>query len=298
MTTPSRATASPAEAPFRSLPMSRAITGHTRLAAVVGDPVRHSLSPAIHNAAFAAVDLDWVYTALPVPEGEFAEVMGAIRSLGIAGLSVTMPHKEAVVPTLDHTTEAVRRLNACNCVYRDGDGNLCGDNTDGAGFVRWLEEEESVNLDGARVVVAGTGGAGRAIIDALTRTNVARISVSSRSAANVSVLQGWDGRIQMATDSDVSQADVVVNATPVGMAGGPSPDGLPFDPALHHRGQLVVDIVYNPLETEWLRLAAEAGARTANGLGMLVYQAVLAFEHWTGVPAPVDAMRAAVLANR
>jgi shikimate dehydrogenase len=268
-------------------------TGATRLAAVIGDPVRHSLSPTIHNAAFAALGLDWVYVALPVAAGRGAEAVAAMATLGIEGLSVTMPHKVAVAGAVDRLTPVARRLGVVNCVFRHG-GHLVGDSTDGDGFVRSLEVDSGISLDGRRVMVLGTGGAARAIIEAVGRAQPGELVVVSRAPERSAAAAELATRARAGQLSEVGTMDVVVNATPVGMGGGPDPSGLPVPVEALHRGQVVVDIVYQPRRTELLAAAEAAGATAVNGVGMLVHQAALAFEHWTGQPAPLAAMSAAV----
>lgn len=265
------------------------ISGHTKLAAVIGDPVRHSLSPAIHNAAFQAAGLDWLYVALPVLEGSAPQALDAMRTLGISGLNVTMPHKDAVAAAVDIQTPAVAKLGACNCVFRDGD-QLIGDNTDGDGFVTALQLESGANPAGMRVAVLGAGGAARAIIDALARHGAARIDVINRSAPRAQAAALLSEVAVVGNASDVADADLIVNATSVGMGDDAS---IPLDPAALHSGQIVADIVYNPFETPLLTAAQAAGATTVGGLGMLVHQAAASFERFTGVAAPVDAMTAA-----
>ncbi len=272
-------------------------TGATRLAAVIGDPVRHSLSPTIHNAAFAVLGLDWVYVALPVAAGRGVDAVAAMRVLGIDGLSVTMPHKAAVAAAVDRRTAVAERLGVVNCVFTDGD-ELVGDSTDGDGFVRSLAHDNGISLAGARVMILGTGGAAKAIVEAVGRAQPAELVVVSRrreQAAEVAAaLAPERGRAGDATE--VGAMDVVVNATPVGMAGGVDPDGLPLSAELLTSAHTVVDIVYNPRVTPLLAAAERAGATAVGGVGMLIHQAALAFEHWTGQPAPVDAMTAAAFA--
>jgi shikimate dehydrogenase len=256
---------------------------------VIGSPVRHSLSPAIFEAAFEVTGLDWTYLAFEVGPETLPAAVGAVAALGVAGLSVTMPHKAAIVPLLDEVSATAGLLDAVNCVsWRDG--RLIGDNTDGAGFLAALSAT-AIPLDGARVVVIGGGGAARAIAHALGGAGVAQVTVMNRTesrAAAVAALAGPSGRV--GTPSEISSADVVINATSVGMAPG---GGLPLDPDLLHAGQVVVDAVYHPVHTELLQAAAARGARAVDGVGMLVGQAGIAFERWTGLAPPLDAMRAA-----
>ncbi len=272
--------------------MIHAPTGATRLAAVIGDPVRHSLSPTIHNAAFAALDLDWVYVALPVPAGQGAKAVEAMATLGIEGLSVTMPHKAAVAGAVPRRTSVAERLGVVNCVFVD-QGQLVGDSTDGDGFVRSLGHSSGLSLTGARVMVVGTGGAARAIIEAVGRAEPAELVILSRSPQRSAQAAELASAARAGDLGDVGAMDVIVNATPVGMSGGPDPEGLPVPAASLTPRHVVVDIVYQPRETPLLAAAAAVGATAINGVGMLVHQAALAFERWTGQAAPVEVMQAA-----
>jgi shikimate dehydrogenase len=259
----------------------------TRVAAVIGDPVRHSLSPAIHEAAFAAAGLDWTFVAFEVrPEG-LGEAVAGVRGLGIEGLSVTMPHKEAIGQFLDDLTPAARDLDAVNCVFRDG-GTLVGDNTDGAGLVASLRERQ-VEVVGRRVAVLGAGGAARAVIRSLAAEGASEVVVVNRSADRGRRAVALAGPVGVLGGPErVGDVDLVVNATPVGMGDDPS---LPIDPELLHVGQVVADLVYHPLRTALLAAAADRGCECVDGVGMLVGQAALSFERWTGRAAPVEAMR-------
>ena len=267
----------------------RPITGHTQLAAVIGSPVSHSISPAIHNAAFAACELDWVYLAFEVREGQAREALDAVRALGIRGLSVTMPHKTAVADAVDELSDAARALRAVNCVV-NRDGWLLGDNTDGAGFVDGFRHDTGGDVAGRRCGVVGGGGAARAVVRALAGAGAAEVIVVNRSAAAAAVaadLAGSCGRVGLA--DDLSRCDIVINATPLGMA-GPIAAEVPVPADLLHPGQILVDLVYNPLETPWLAAARARGVETHNGLSMLVFQAAQAFARWTGRAAPIAAM--------
>lgn len=271
------------------------ITGATTTVGVIGDPVRHSLSPTLHNAAFAALDIDAVSAAYPVAAGADAgrAAVESMRTLGIRGLSVTMPHKEAVAEAADRRTAAVDALGAANCLVNDG-GVIAAHSTDGDGLVRSLQVESGIDVADRDVVVIGAGGAARAVIDSLGRAG-ATIAVVNRSAdraAAAAALAGERGRVGSA--ADVSSADVVVNATPIGMATEP---GIPVDPALLHADQTVVDLIYHPARTALLDAAEAAGATAVNGLPMLLHQAAIQVELWTGAAAPVDAMREAIRAN-
>ncbi len=266
------------------------VTGHTRVAAVIGDPVDHSRSPAVHNAAFAATGLDWVFVALRVTGGDAGVALDAMRSMGFAGLSVTMPHKEAVARLVDRCTPLADRLGAVNCVVRDGDV-LVGHNTDASGFARWVTDGGG-DLNGAVLAVLGAGGAARAVVAGALDAGAKEVLVVARRPERAQrVLELDPARCRLAPAAEVAQAAVVVNATPVGMAASP---GMPVPSSALRPEQVVADLVYYPVETELLRAAREVGARTLDGRGMLVHQAADAFTLWTGVPAPLAAMLAAV----
>jgi shikimate dehydrogenase len=267
------------------------ITAATRVAGVIGSPVRHSLSPALHNAAFSASGAPWVYVAFEVPPGEAHRALDAMRVLGIGGLSVTMPHKEQVAVAVDELDPAAAALRSVNTVVAQSDGRLVGHSTDGAGFVASLRES-GVDPAGRRVVVIGAGAAGRAVVDALARAGAGAVEVVNRSrsrAEEAAQLAGAVGGVVEPTA--VADADIVVNATSVGMGS----DALAVDPALLHAGQVVADLVYHPLETALLRAARLAGATTVDGLGMLVHQAALQQQLWLGTLPDAAVMREAAL---
>ena len=272
-----------------------ALSGRTTIAAVIGDPVRHSLSPAILNAAFAATGLDWAFAAFEVSEGRAGAALDAMRALGLGGLSVTMPHKSAVAEAVDELADDAARLGAVNCVVRRGD-RLVGHNTDGAGLLGSLAADAGMAVAGARCVVLGAGGAGRAVAAALGRAGAAEVAVVNRTpqrGAAAATLAGGSGRTAIAAEV-VPGADLVVNATSVGMEGNP---GMPVAPDLLAADQVVVDLVYQPLRTELLAAAEACGARAVDGVGMLVHQAAAAFELWTGRDAPVAVMGDAARAS-
>jgi shikimate dehydrogenase len=271
-----------------------------RLVGVIGSPIAHSLSPLLHNAAFAALGLGatWRSSAFEVGPGHAAEALEAMRRADISGLSVTMPHKADVADLVDECTEVAGRLHAVNCVVRTGDV-LLGTNTDGEGFVASLARGADFAASGRRCLVVGAGGAARAVVLALAAAGASEIAVLNRTperAATAAALAGRAGSVvpqgQGALQRAVGSADLVVNATPLGMA-GPSPVvAAPWlvAPRLLHEGQVAADLVYAPRPTRWLVEAAAAGARSIDGLGMLVHQAAAQLVLWTGVPAPVEAM--------
>ena len=260
----------------------------TRVAGVIGDPVAHSLSPAIHNAAFAAAGLDWLYVAFAVAPGRGGDAVRAVRTLGLGGLSVTTPHKAAAAAAADRLTPAASALHAVNTVVPAGD-ELLGDNTDGAGLLDALAADPGWDPAGRTAVVLGTGGAARAVVLALGGGGAAAVGVVGRrpqAAAACAALAGAAGSVVDA--GAAGGADLVVDATGAAMHG----DSLPFDldPGGLRAGQLVVDLVYAPPLSPLLAAAAGRGATGRNGLGMLVHQAAHQWTAWTGQPAPIDAM--------
>ena len=269
--------------------MSRAPAGTTRLAGVIGWPVRHSRSPDIHNAAYEALGLDWVYVALPVAPGQVPAALAGMRALGLEGLSVTMPHKAAAAAQVDVLTPDAAALGAVNSVRRDGD-RLIGDNTDGGGFVDSLLEA-GVDPAGRRCVVLGAGGAARAVVRSLALAGAAQVTVVNRDptrGAAAAALAGDTGAV--GSTEDLMSADLLVQATPVGMGDDLT---LAADPALLPAGAVVADLVYHPLVTPLLAAARARGLPTVDGLGMLVHQAARQLQAWTGRDAPIDVMRAA-----
>ncbi|CAN5717633.1 shikimate dehydrogenase [soil metagenome] len=261
------------------------------VAAVVGSPIAQSLSPALHRAAFASAGLDWEYVAFDVPVGAGAAAVEAMRTLGLAGLSVTTPLKAEVAAAVDRLAPAALALNSVNTVVRDG-GELVGHSTDGDGFVASLSAV-GVDLSGCRVAVVGAGGAARSLVDAIGRAGAAEVVVVNRTPTRGAEAARLAPTSRTGEVVDLASANIVVNATSVGMATAE----LPFDPTVLRPEQIVVDLVYHPLETALLRAAERAGCRTLDGLGMLVHQAVLQQELWTGRRPDPTVMRAAALAE-
>jgi shikimate dehydrogenase len=272
--------------------VSSVITGATRLAAVIGSPVRHSLSPALHNAVFEAMGLDWRFVAFEVSAGRAAEAITAMDVLGIGGYAVTMPHKADAARAVDEIDPAARALGSVNTVVLRPDGSTFGASTDGQGFVEAVLSSGRM-LAGARVVVLGAGGAARSIVDALGRSGVADIAIVNRTRSAAEAAAELCPVARVGAPGDVEGASLLVNATSVGMG----LDELPIDPALLRPDLAVADIVYHPLDTALLRAAAVAGAATIDGLGMLVHQAVLQQQLWTGLRPDPALMRAAAEAE-
>ena len=269
-------------------------SGATRVAGVIGDPVRHSLSPAIHNAAFAEAGLDWAFLAFEVADGDVPAAIAGARALGIDGLSVTMPHKATVIEALDRLSETAQKLGAVNAIVREGT-EFVGHSTDGAGLVDALAYDEGFSPAGKKCVVFGAGGAARAVVLALADAGAAEVVVINRTPQNAeraAALAGDAGRV--GAEADAFAADLVINATPLGMVGHAETSAI--DPGFFHADQLVVDLVYAPPVTPTIKAAREAGAHAVGGLGMLVHQAARAFTLWTGHDAPLPAMSAAAMA--
>jgi shikimate dehydrogenase len=278
-----------------------------RLVGVIGSPVAHSLSPLLHNTAFAALGVGaaWRSYAFEIPAGEAARALESMRSTGVTGLSVTMPHKGDVAKLVDECSDTARRLGAVNCVLAREDGSLFGTNTDGEGFVASLARGARFEPRGARCVVIGAGGAARAVILALAEAGAADVAVVNRTperavgaadlARPVGVVVPADDRAEV--EAAVAAADLVVNATPVGMTGSVAATGGSGEvgaylvpPGLLRPGQVAADLVYAPRLTWWLAAARKAGATPLDGLGMLVHQAAAQLVLWTGLEPPVDAM--------
>jgi shikimate dehydrogenase len=277
------------------------IAGSTLLTGIIGWPVTHSLSPAMHNAAFAALGLDMAYVPLPVaPQGVEAAVRG-LRALGFRGANVTMPHKAAVLPSLDHVAADALLVQAVNTIVVDDDA-LHGYNTDIDGFVAALRDVVAEPLNGASGLVLGAGGAARAAVAGLLRVGVRRLVIVNRSVAAaeelVRLLQALDDQARFAVvaldelvAADVRGADILVNATPLGMVAPLKVPGVLVDNI--RRDHIVYDVVYGQRPTMPLERARETGARAIDGLSMLAWQAALSFELWTGRAAPLEVMRSA-----
>lgn len=269
--------------------MTVPVTGHTRVAGIIGEPVVQSRSPAIHNAAYAALGLDWTYVAFPVRPGEVGTALDGLRALGVAGCNVTMPHKDEAARACDTLEATATAIGAVNTVWVR-DGQLVGDSTDGAGFVD-AARAAGVELDGARILVLGAGGAARAIVHALGP--LAPVDVWARrvdAAATTAALAARGHPVALERlDETIAASDVIVNGTPLGMHG----EAPPFDTARLHPGQTVIDAVVAPPDTPLLAAAGAQGAATVTGLGMLVHQAARSFLLLTGHEAPLDAMWAA-----
>ncbi len=274
------------------------IRGTTRVCGVWGWPVKHSASPAMHNAAFEALGLDLVYVPFAVAPEALTEAVAGVRALGLLGVNVTVPLKELVPPLLDRLTDRAARLGAVNTLYWDGDA-LCGDSTDGPGFLAALAHAGFELKAGSEAVVLGAGGSARAVVDALVQSGV-RVSVANRTIARAEEIAQRFGAhaalplTEAALREPLSRAQLLVNTTSIGMY--PNESQCPAIPAeALHSGLFVSDLIYNPAQTQLLALAQAHGCGFQNGVEMLVQQGALAFTHWTGREAALDEMRTAVL---
>ena len=271
------------------------IDGYTRLAAVVANPIKHSISPFIHNTAFEATSTNGVYLAWEVKGTDLAETVVNIRRYQMFGINLSMPYKEQVIPYLDQLSEEARLIGAVNTVV-NREGTLIGYNTDGKGFFKSLP---SFKISGKRMVLLGAGGAAKAILAQAILDGVSQVSVFVRSASMgktkpyLEKLQHETGfRVGLFALEDaqelqenITQADLLVNATSVGMDGASQP--IPTSIVLPEK-LLVADVIYQPFETPFLKWARNQGNQAINGLGMLLYQASEAFQLWTGKEMPTD----------
>ena len=276
---------------------------------ILGYPLRHSASPAFQQAALDHLGLDARYERWEVAPERLAERVGQLRGPDLLGFSVTVPHKETVMPLLDAVDDAARAIGAVNTVV-SRDGRLEGANTDLEGFLRALREDGAYAPRGGRALVLGAGGAARAVAYALLVEGAASVAIANRSPERARILAEelgarFPARVQafhldaealaplLGADASV---DLLVNCTSLGMAHGPDPDASPVPAGLIPGTALVYDLVYNPQETPLLAAARRAGARTLGGLPMLVYQGAAAFRMWTGREAPIDVMMKAASA--
>lgn len=268
--------------------MVMTINGQTALYGIIGNPVSHSLSPAMHNAAFAELGENSVY--LPFPVLDLEAGIAGLKAIGVKGVSVTIPYKEAVIPLLDEIDDVARQIGAVNTIEIhevEGEKRLCGSNTDWLGANRALSEK--ISLRGAQVVLLGAGGSARAIGFGLQQQG-AHVVLCSRTESRGRALARDLGCLWHPLDeSDSLYGDVLVNATSVGMQ--PEIQVSPVSRVILSRFQVVMDIVYAPLVTRLLSEAKVAGCQVINGLEMLLYQGVAQFELWTGKTAPVELMR-------
>lgn len=253
--------------------------------AVIGDPIAQSMSPTMHDAWFTENGIDATYIPIHVEADRLGEAVSSLKRLGCSGWNVTVPHKSAIIPYLDHIDEEARRMNAVNTVKVLKDGTLFGTNTDGRGFVRSLQEFGVTSEEIGDVLIIGAGGAAAGISFALQSAGFGKIAVTNRTIEKASQISG-SLHVSSAISLEEAQSAIgnfglLVQTTSVGM--NFAKNGMTLDPNGITEGAIVADIIYNPLETEFLRNAREAGGKTTNGIGMFVHQGALAFELWTGI---------------
>jgi len=283
------------------------ITGTTEIYGILGHPVKHTLSPILHNAAFKALGLDCCYLSFDVKPGDLKKGIQGLTALGIKGFNLTIPHKETVIDFLDEVTAEALQIGAVNTVLVR-QGRLIGHNTDGPGFVRSFSEETGVSLKGKQVLLLGAGGAARAVAFQLAKEGIKSLLVINRTLSSAKVLvrdlekkftnvswlanaltsKVWD---LIAQDPVLQRVDIIINSTSVGMRPN---DPLIIPGSFLNQRQVVCDLIYLPSKTRLLSAAEAVGAKAINGLGMLLHQGALAFELWTGKKAPIVLMKGAI----
>jgi len=278
------------------------ISGKTTICGLIGDPVEHTMSPIMHNAAFKTLGLDYVYLPFKVKSLELRKAVEGMRALNIRGLNVTLPHKVSVMQFLDKIDPLAEKIGAVNTIVNDA-GILTGYNTDAHGFLQALHDQD-IEIGNKRVLLIGAGGVARAIGCSLAQEK-AQINVLNRKqelswaeelAHRLNHYYGIDINIGELTDENlqkgIDDAEILINATSIGM--NPDIDHTPIPANLLCANLTIFDVVYNPLQTRLLREAEMAGARTIDGVKMLVWQGAIAFEKWTNQQAPLDIMRETV----
>jgi shikimate dehydrogenase len=275
------------------------ISGKTKLYGIFGYPVEHTFSPGMHNAAFRKLGIDASYVPFAVAPEKLADAVRAVIALGLSGLNVTVPHKETVIAHLDDLSQEARLIGAVNTI-QVFEGKLIGHNTDGRGFIRSLRNNAGFSPKGKTIFLIGSGGAARAVSFSLALAGAKRIGLfdvdgrkAEMLASDIRKKTGVDAEALVTGDIAVAvdRADCLINATPLGLKKN---DSLPIRQELIRREHLVCDLVYNPPATSLLNAAKKKRARTLPGIGMLLYQGVIAFEIWTGIKAPVQVMKNAL----
>ncbi len=283
--------------------MNYEITGNTKLTALLGSPVSHSISPQMHNESFRLLGLDYVYLAFDVTPEHLREVVAGLTAAGICGFNLTMPLKVHILPYLDELTPAARLAGAVNTVISK-DGKLIGHTTDGAGYMQSVSDA-GYDITGQKMTLLGAGGAATAICVQAALDGVSSIDMFKRKNASWEKTLAFCQRVASETGCDIrlfdieninlladsiSDSAILTNATSVGMEPNSSVSPIP-DPAMLHSGLIVSDIIYNPRETLLMRQAKEQGCPSFNGLYMLLYQGAAAFQCWTGQKMPTDVIK-------
>lgn len=260
--------------------------------AVLGDPVSHSKSPAMHEHWFGENAIDASYIPVHVPAGEIGEAVRSLRTLGASGWNVTVPHKQAIIPFLDELDPLAEAMQAVNTVRVMPDGRLRGSNTDGPGFVRSLEQAAGPAAKEERVLIVGAGGAASGIALALMQEGYRHVSVCNRTVGKAEHITGKTGGEALSlteAEERLGEYRIIIQTTPVGMSTARA--GLPLGMQNLSPDALVADIVYSPLHTEFLKAAMANGNRIVDGLGMFIFQGALAFREWTGILPDTEKMR-------
>jgi shikimate dehydrogenase len=269
------------------------VSGKTKITGIFGYPIEHTISPRMHNAGFNALNLDICYIAFKVRPEELSDAVKAIRALNMLGVNITIPHKESVVRMLDRIDEEASFIGAINTIV-NSEGTLVGYNTDGRGFMRSLEEE-NIDIHGKEICIIGAGGAARAISYYLS-IDAKKISIfdidQNKAKRLVNDLLKIRNNVFLSKNIDNVSSDIIINATPLGLK---SDDPPPLNTDLISTETVVCDLVYK--KTNLIREAMKKGAKTLDGLGMLLWQGILAFELWTGITPPIDVMKKALMSE-
>ncbi len=267
-----------------------------KLYGVIGDPISQTLSPSMHNAAFNHHGLSAKYLPFHVTPGQLSQAIEGVRGLGVAGLNVTIPHKVSVMNLLDEIDPLAMRIGAVNTIVNEN-GKLIGYNTDGAGYVSSLKHIMAErNLDEHSILIVGAGGAARAIYYTLLEEGVKKVAIANRTIETAKqLIQSNNTNVMSLSDAEdvVDDYDIIINTTSIGMY--PFLENMPIQLGKIKEKTIVSDIIYNPIETKWLKQARKLGAQTQNGIDMFVFQGALAFEKWTGIYPSVEVMRKIVL---
>ena len=272
------------------------ITGKTKTVGILGYPVGHSLSPLMHNAAFAALELDYIYVPLPVAPDQLGQAVAGLKAMGFVGANVTIPHKVTIIPYLDELDRSAELVGAVNTIVIRK-GRCIGYNTDSQGFIQSLTTK-NIRITGRKVVIMGAGGAARAVVCGLLEQGIDQIIIGTRSNLKAQEfvklfpggrnIQGCDWQEELFTEA-ITQCDILINCTPIGMSSSHEVE-LPISWQNVQSNAIICDLIYNPPLTNFLTEAQNHGHIVINGAGMLVEQGALAFELWTGQIAPRSIM--------
>lgn len=280
--------------------MNNRIYGTTKLTGLLGNPVKHSISPNMHNSAFRKLALDYAYLAFEIEDGFLEDAINAMKIFKAKGFNITMPYKEKVIDFLDAVSEDAQIIGSVNTVLNDN-GKLVGYNTDGRGFIKALEESK-MEYKGKKIVIAGAGGAAKAIAVQLAFEGAKEVVVLNRTLSNADEIANninenihtCNARAlefhESSLKEELQNANIFVNCTPIGMKSNVD-ESIISDISTLHKDLFVADIIYDPLKTKLLSMAEKAGCRTMNGIGMIIYQGALAFKIWTGEDMPIELVK-------